>query len=435
MSLNIPELIRLKRDGGEIPADKLERLITNFVKGEVEKYQISALLMAIFFRGMTPDEAAALTRCMLNSGDRYKLASVKRPKVDKHSTGGVGDKVSLILAPLVAACGGVVPMVSGRALGHTGGTLDKLDSIPGYRWDLGEERFEAQLNKVGCAIIGQTDNFVPADKLLYSMRDVTATVESIPLICASILSKKVAAGTDFLVMDVKSGSGAFMDSVEKARDLAVNLVRIGSALGKRVSAQLTQMNQPLGVEIGNANEVRESIELLKGGGPADAREITLRLCMEMLRVSGIEPNLNAARERLEKALGDGTALAKFSEWVAAQSGDPRIVDNPELLRVSDKRHEVRFGRSGYIQSINVRQLGVAANTLGAGRIKVTDSVDTSVGITCPWKVGDHVSASDFVLLMHNDRGLDAAATMVRDAFVIGDAPVAKLPLIIEEHLA
>jgi pyrimidine-nucleoside phosphorylase len=313
LSLNIPELIRRKRSGGAIPPDELQALIDGYVAGEVETYQISALLMAIFFRGMEPDEAAALTRSMIRSGVQYDLSSIPGPKVDKHSTGGVGDKLSLILAPLVAACGGIVPMVSGRGLGHTGGTLDKLDSIPGYRWDLSEDQFKRQLAKVGCAIIGQTDNFVPADKKLYALRDVTATVESVPLICASILSKKVAAGTEYLVMDVKCGSGAFMESIEQARELASGLVRIGTALGRRVSAILTQMNQPIGFEIGNANEVRESIELLKGAGPADSREITLRLCMEMLVMSGLAPTADAARARLETALDDGSALAKFAE--------------------------------------------------------------------------------------------------------------------------
>ncbi|MBI1291575.1 thymidine phosphorylase [bacterium] len=433
--MNIPELIRRKRNGEEIPAEELEQLIDGFVDGEVENYQISAFLMAVYHQGMSPDEAAALTRSMINSGDSYDLKSIMRPKVDKHSTGGVGDKLSLILAPLVATTGAVVPMVSGRGLGHTGGTLDKLDSIPGYRWDIDEATFEKQLYKVGCAIIGQTANFVPADKKLYAMRDVTATVESIPLICASILSKKVAAGTDYLVMDVKCGSGAFMETVDSARELAKGLVTIGTALRKRVSALITQMNQPCGIEIGNANEVRESIDLLKGKGPADAREITVRLCMEMLRLAGIEENAAAARQRLEKALDDGTALAKFTEWIVAQGGDPRVIDDYSLLKVSDKRHELKFGRSGYIQKMNVRQIGVAANTLGAGRMKVTDTVDTTVGITCPWKVGDKVTASDFITLIHNDRGLDEAAKMVQNAIVIGDEPVERLPLIIEEFRA
>jgi pyrimidine-nucleoside phosphorylase len=432
MSLNTPELIRRKRNGGEIPPEDLEALIDGYVGGSVESYLMSAFLMAVYTQGMTPAEAAALTRSMINSGDSFDLKSITRPKVDKHSTGGVGDKLSLILAPLVATTGAVVPMVSGRGLGHTGGTLDKLDSIPGYRWGLTEKEFESQLRRVGCAIIGQTDNFVPADKKLYALRDVTATVESIPLICASILSKKVAAGTDYLLMDVKCGSGAFMESLEDARELARGLVTIGTALRKRVSALITQMNQPLGDTIGNALEVRESIELLKGGGPADSREVTVRLCAEMLLLCGMESDQKVAIGRLEKALDDGSALKKFVEWITAQGGDPRIVDDPTLLRVSPKVHRLRFARGGYIQSMVVRDLGVATNMLGAGRMKVDDVVDTSVGLIFPWKVGDQVTTSDEILIHHNDRNLDAAISMITKAITIGDEPVERLPLIIEE---
>ncbi|CAN5331712.1 pyrimidine-nucleoside phosphorylase [soil metagenome] len=431
--MNVPELIRQKREGGAIDPAELKLFIDEYVAGRIEAYQVSAFLMAVFFKGMTQDEATALTQAMIESGERFDLSSIAGAKVDKHSTGGVGDKISLILAPLVAAAGAVVPMVSGRALGHTGGTLDKLDSIPGYRWSLSGDEFKKQLAKVGCAIIGQTENFVPADRKLYALRDVTGTVESIPLICASILSKKVAAGTDSLVMDVKAGNGAFMPDLDRSRQLAQQLVAIGGKLGKKVRAVLTQMSQPTGMTIGNALEIRESIDVLKGGGPADTREITLQLSAEMLVLGGVEKDHKAAYDRLARLLDNGKALEKFTEWMTAQGGNPRIVDNDELLVISKKTHRVKFARSGYVKSINTRQLGIASNTLGAGRIKVTDTVDTSVGIVTNFQVGAAVNArEDFITLFHNDRNVDEVERMVRDAYEISDEPVAKLPLILEK---
>ena len=431
--MNTPELIRRKREGQELLPEEIRKLIEGYVEGRVNEYQISAFLMAVFFRGMGPQEAAALTRVMLESGDRFDLSDLDGPKVDKHSTGGVGDKVSLILAPLVAAAGGIVPMVSGRGLGHTGGTLDKLDSIPGYRWALGEADFKKVLGRVGCAIIGQTDNFVPADKKLYALRDVTATVESVPLICASILSKKVAAGTDSLVMDVKCGSGAFMETLDNARELANGLTSIGRALEKNVSAVITQMNQPLGVAVGNALEVRETIELLKGGGPADAREIILELCADMLVLAEIQPGHKEARRELERLLDGGQALEKFRQWVEAQGGDPRVADNPEMLEVSSETEVIPSPSAGSIQTIKTRDLGVAANMLGAGRLSTEDEVDLTVGLEIHKKVGEQVEKGEPLVTVYHrgGRNLDKSSQMIHDAYTLSEEKVKKLPLILE----
>lgn len=431
--MNVPELIRRKREGGELRPEELEAFIGAYVKGDIETYQVSAFLMAVFFRGMTPAEAAAFTRAMLYSGDTYDLSSIPGKKVDKHSTGGVGDKISLPLAPLVAAAGVVVPMVSGRGLGHTGGTLDKLDSIPGYRWGLSGDEFKKQLAKVGCAIIGQTDNFVPADKKLYALRDVTATVESIPLICGSILSKKVASGTEALVMDVKFGSGAFMPTLEESRALAKSLVEIGTALGRPVTAMLTRMDRPLGVTIGNALEVRESIDILKGKGPADVRELTLLEAVEMLRLAGRKETDAALKAELAGMLDSGKALAKFEEWILAQGGNPAIVENEELLEVSADTEVFAAAKDGFITAMNTRSIGVAGNTLGAGRIKATDSVDTTVGFIVHRNVGDKVSKGEPLFTIHHraGRGLSEAKLMLSEAVTIGEGKPGEVPLVLE----
>jgi pyrimidine-nucleoside phosphorylase len=432
--MNTPELIRRKREGAEIPAEEIKEFIDGYVAGKIPDYQVSAFLMAVFFRGMAPREAAALTRSMLESGERFDLSSINGPKVDKHSTGGVGDKVSLILAPLVASAGGVVPMVSGRGLGHSGGTLDKLDAIPGYRWNLTQKEFKKQLDRVGCAIIGQTEKFVPADKKLYSLRDVTATVECVPLICASILSKKAAAGTGFLVMDVKCGSGAFMENLDRARELATGLVSIGTALGMKVSAMLTQMSQPMGITVGNALEVRETIDLLKGEGPADAREITLQLCAEMLVLAKLEKNRNTALAFLAALLDSGKALEKAVEWIEAQGGDARFIDKPALLGISKETAVIKAKKAGVVSSIQTRDIGVAGNLLGAGRIKTTDIVDTTVGLEVYVKPGDKVEKGQPLVTVYHRRkkNLAEATRLIENAIVIGSKAVKPLPLILEE---
>lgn len=431
--MNIPELIRKKREGDSLSEEELRFLIGGFLSGAVEPYQMSAFLMAVFFRGLEPAEAATLTKIMMTSGRCYDLSSIPGTKVDKHSTGGVGDKVSLVLAPLVAAAGAVDPMVSGRALGHTGGTLDKLEAIPGYRWDLTEEQFIQQLGKVGCSIIGQTDDFVPADKRLYAMRDVTATVESIQLICASILSKKAASGANALVMDVKCGSGAFMSSEQDARALAKQLIAIGTELGMSVSALITQMNQPLGVTVGNTLEVLEVLDVLEGGGPSDTRDITVELGAEMLVLARLADSVPQARKRLEGLLDDGSAMAKFQEWIAAQGGNPRIVDDRSLLALAPDRDHLRASRAGTIVSMNTRQIGVAANVLGAGRVVQSDVLDHAVGLEVHRRVGDEVAAGEVLVTIHHrgGRGLDAARRLLENAIVLGEGRVAPLPLVLE----
>ena len=318
---SVPELIARKRDGGTLEAGEIQSLIDGYVDGTVTDYQMAALAMAVFFQGMRPEETVALTEAMRDSGEVVRFPDLPHPKVDKHSTGGVGDKVSLCLAPLVAACGVPVPMVSGRGLGHTGGTLDKLEAIPGFRVDLPTTRFVAQTTELGCCLIGQTAEIAPADKRLYALRDVTATVESIPLITASILSKKLAEGIDGLVLDVKVGRGAFMKSEDDARALARSIVRVGKLAGKRVTAVLTAMEAPLGRTVGNAIETAEAFEVLTGGGPEDLVEVTLVLAAEMLRLGGVDKSTAKARKRLEAAIRDGSAADKMEAIVSAQGGD------------------------------------------------------------------------------------------------------------------
>lgn len=432
-TLNTPELIRRKREGRALDSEEIFAFLDGYVKGTVPDYQMSAFLMAVFFRGMELDEAAMLTRVMIHSGRTYDLSDIEGPKVDKHSTGGVGDKVSLILAPLAASLGVIVPMVSGRALGHTGGTLDKLDSIPGYRWALTEEEFKNQLKRIGCAIIGQTDDFVPADKKLYSLRDVTATVESIPLICASILSKKAASGTQALLMDVKTGSGAFMPTYEKSRELAQTLVQIGKVIGMPTVALLTRMDQPLGTTVGNALEVREVLEVLQGKGPADTRALTIRQCAEMLVLGGLQPDLATAEKKSTLALDSGRALEHFIKWIEAQGGVPDMVDMPEILEISQDKQDFLATESGFLISCDTRKVGVAANVLGAGRINVTDKVDHGVGFTVHKKPGDSVEKGEPLLTIHHrgGRGLEECLELLKGAYQVKDQTIELMPLIVK----
>ena len=342
------EIIHRKRDGGAIPPEAIAELVGGFTRGEIPDYQMAAFCMAVFFRGMDEPEVRALTEAMLRSGDVLDLSDIPGAKVDKHSTGGVGDKVSLALAPLVAACGVKVPMISGRGLGHTGGTLDKLEAIPGFRVDLPVETFRALVREVGACLIGQTARLAPADRKLYALRDVTATVESIPLIAASIMSKKLAEGIDALVLDVKVGSGAFMKHLEDARALARTLAGIGRGMGKRVSALLTRMDEPLGRAVGNALEVEETVALLSGGGPEDLREVTVELTAEMLVLGSAAPDLEAARARVEAAIADGRGLSKLEEIVRAQGGDPAALHDPERLPRAPFRYVVAAPAAGFV---------------------------------------------------------------------------------------
>jgi len=429
------EIIRKKRDGSILSSGEIEEFIGGYVSGEIPDYQASALLMAIFFNGMTPEETAIMTRTMMNSGRTYDLSS-DRPLIDKHSTGGVGDKVSLILAPLAAACGLGVPMVSGRGLGHTGGTLDKLESIPGFNVHLTPDEFKKQLTKLGVAMLGQSDDFVPADKKMYALRDVTGTVECIPLLCSSILSKKAASGARGVVMDVKCGSGAFMADIEGARALAHGLTATGKALDLPVRAVITDMSQPLGAAVGNANEVIESIDCLRGDGPADLREITLELTAEMLLLGELESDISTAKEKAAAALDDGKALDIFRKMIEWQGGDVSIVDNPQRLPCDYETVEFLSESDGYMNVTNCRDIGLAALALGAGRRKSSDSIDPAVGLTMLARAGDRISKGQPLVNIHHRAGngieecrsyLDSALTVSTDPPLLQRLIIEKIP--------
>ncbi|MEO0068894.1 MAG: thymidine phosphorylase [candidate division WOR-3 bacterium] len=389
-------LLQRKKAGARLTDSEIDWLIRSYTKNEIPDYQMAAWLMAVSLRGMGKSETIALTRAMMSSGQVLDLSRIKGVKVDKHSTGGVGDKVSLILAPLVAACGCVVPMVSGRSLAHTGGTLDKLESIPGFRTNLSLKEFETVLARVGVAIIGQTDEVCPADKKLYALRDVTATVDSIPLIAASIMSKKLAEGIDGLVLDVKTGSGAFMPRKRQARQLANLMIEIGTAMNKRVVALITNMSQPLGKMVGNALEVQEAIAALKNEGPPDLMEVTLTLGEEMLLIASIAQNRQQARRLLLRALVTGKALKKLQEMIAAQGGNPDVVDRPELMPLAKYKKEVWADGSGFIRAIATRDVGLLGIEIGLGRKRVEDRVDPGAGFVFFKKVGDRVKKGELL---------------------------------------
>ena len=428
------EIIHRKRDGHAIPPEEIAALVRGFTAGEIPDYQMAAFCMAVYFRGMDDAEVGALTRAMLESGDVLDLSSIPGLKVDKHSTGGVGDKISLPLAPLVAACGVRVPMVSGRGLGHTGGTLDKLEAIPGFRVDLPVERFRALVAELGCCLIGQTARIAPADKRLYALRDVTATVESIPLIAGSIMSKKLAEGIDGLVLDVKVGGGAFMKTLEDARRLARTLAAIGRTMGKRVTALLTDMSQPLGSAVGNALEVEESIEILRGRGPADVRALTVELGAEMLLLGGAAATPGEARAAIAAAIADGSGLALFRRIVEAQGGDPRAVDDPSRLPRSSLLLDVAAPEAGVVEAIDAEAVGLAAMALGAGRARVEDRIDPAAGIMVHKRLGDPVARGEPLCTLHGGTGGEPpgrVAARAAAAWRIGPGPAAIPPLVIE----
>jgi pyrimidine-nucleoside phosphorylase len=428
------DIIARKRDGAALTHDEITSFVGGVTDGAWPDYQSSALLMAIVLRGMTAQETAWLTEAMVDSGVRVDLSEISGAKVDKHSTGGVGDKTSLILAPLAAACGLKVPMMSGRGLGHTGGTLDKLEAIPGFRVDLSLEELKAALVRVGCAMIGQTSQIAPADKKLYALRDVSATVESIPLISASIMSKKIAEGIDALVLDVKTGSGAFMKTEADARRLAESLVSIGKASGVKTEAVITSMDMPLGRAIGNALEVIECLEVLKGGGPADLVDVSVELTARMLVVGGVASDRAEAEQRVRAAIGSGAGLERFRQIIENQGGDPHVVDDYGRLPSAPSRHRVTAPKAGIIAGLDAERVGRASVALGAGRDQVKDAVDPAVGIMVLAAPGDRVSAGDPVLELHyRDRSrLEAALPLAAGAITIGDAPPAPRPLILAE---
>ena len=426
-------VIASKRDGQALTADELASFVRGATDGSWADYQLSAMLMAIFLRGMDAEETAALTEAMMRSGIVADLKSVPWPKVDKHSTGGVGDKISLHLAPMVAVCGAAVPMISGRGLGHSGGTLDKLESIAGFRVGLTLPEYRAQLEKVGVSLIGQTKELAPADKKLYALRDVTATVECIPLICASILSKKLAEGIDALVLDVKFGAGAFMKDKARARELATMLVSVAKRLGKPTRALLTAMEQPLGRAIGNALEVAESIACLCGQGPADVMEVTYALGEHMLLLAGVAKDTAEARRKLEDGIASGAALAKFREIVAAQGGDVRMIDDPSKLPTARLRVPVPSPRASYVADVNAMDVALAALRLGAGRVKAEDKIDPAVGIGDLVKIGERVEAGATLATVHanDEKALEEARSIILGGIELSDSPVTP-PTLIDE---
>ena len=393
--------------------------------------------MAIWLKGMTAEETAALTEAMMRSGTVADLSSVPLPKVDKHSTGGVGDKVSIHLAPMVASCGVAVPMISGRGLGHTGGTLDKLESIPGFRVNLTLPQYRDQVARIGCALIGQTAELAPADKKLYALRDVTATVECIPLICASIMSKKLAEGIDALVLDVKFGRGAFMAEKQRARELAQAMVAIGRSVGKPVRAVLTAMEQPLGRAVGNALEVAESVDCLKGAGPADTMEVTYALGEQMLLITGAAPDARAARARLEEAVRSGRALARFREIIVAQGGDPRVLTDPSALPRSAIAEPFVSREGGWVSRVDARGVALAALRLGAGRARAEDRVDPAVGISGLAKIGERIPVGGLLGVIHasDPAAAGEARSMLAEAITVGPAPCAAPGGLVDEILS
>jgi pyrimidine-nucleoside phosphorylase len=428
------DVIRRKRDGGTLRRDEIEHFVAGVTDGSIPDYQAASLLMAILLRGMSPDETAQLTDSMVRSGVRVKFNGLSGVPVDKHSTGGVGDKTSLILAPLAIACGAAVPMMSGRGLGHTGGTLDKLESIPGFRTALTLEELREAVTAVGGALIGQTAEIAPADRRLYALRDVTGTVESIPLISASIMSKKIAEGIGALILDVKTGTGAFMKTLEDSRRLAQSLVAIGNASAVRTEAVVTRMDAPLGREVGNANEVIESIETLKGQGPPDLERLSVLLAARMLVLAGIAESQEAAEECVRGTLASGAGVEAFRRIIEHQGGDPRVVDDYGRLPHAPDEHRVTATRAGTVVRLEAEAVGRAAVALGAGRNTLDDVVDPAVGITIVAPPGTSVTAGETVLILRHrgGRGLEDATALLDEAIGIGDGPFTPAELVVEE---
>ena len=426
-------IIERKRDGAALAEADIREWIARYADGRLPDYQMAALAMAIYFRGMSPEETLALTDAMMRSGDTLSWEGLSRHTADKHSTGGIGDKLSIPLAPLVASCGVAVPMISGRGLGITGGTLDKLESIPGYDTHLDNARFRAVVDAVGCSIIGQTDRLAPADRKLYALRDVTGTVPSIPLITASILSKKLAEGAATLVFDVKCGAGAFMKTPADARALADSLLAVARGAGRHAEALVTAMDQPVGETAGNALEIAESVDLLRGAGPADALELALRLAVPMLTLSGVSPDEASARALLEKRLASGAALETFAQMVAAQGGDARVAESPEtVLPQAPVLLDVAAPRAGHLARVDADGIGRAVLLLGGGRRAVTDAIDPAVGVSRLRKVGERIEKGEPLATLHARTRAEAEALVpqVLGAFSFSDEPVAAPALVL-----
>ncbi|MGE4627845.1 pyrimidine-nucleoside phosphorylase [Bifidobacterium catenulatum] len=414
------DIIDAKRNKITLSDEQIRFVVEGYTTGDIPDYQMSALLMAIWFNGMTAEETRELTMAMLHSGDQLDLSDIPGVKVDKHSTGGVGDKVSIPLAPLVAAAGLIVPMISGRGLGHTGGTLDKLEAIPGYTVEINEDAFKRQLKEVGCIIAGATGNIAPADKKIYALRDVTDTVDSIPLIAGSIMSKKIASGTDALVMDVKTGSGAFMKNEEDAKALARALVDIGKGVGMDIMAVISDMNQPLGRAIGNALEIEESIALLKGEGPDDLLDLVLTIGSQMLHMGGKATTLEEGRSILESHIADGSALERFRMMIEAQGGDDTVIDDPTIMPQARYHIPIIAGKEGVVTAMTSDKLGLASMMLGGGRATKDDVLDYAVGLTLNKKVGDSVAKGETLLTVHSNReDIADVERLIRNNITIG----------------
>lgn len=426
------DLINKKKHGEVLTAVEIDYIVQGYTKGEIPDYQMSAFLMAVYFKGMSTEEISNLTMSMVNSGEVVDLSGIEGVKVDKHSSGGVGDKLSLIIIPLCASFGIPVAKMSGRGLGHTGGTIDKLESIDGFRTELSKEEFINNLNTHKMAIVGQAQNLTPADKKIYALRDVTGTVDSIPLIASSIMSKKIASGCDRIVLDVKVGSGAFMKSVDEAVVLAKTMVNIGKSLGKTTVAVVTDMNQPIGHEVGNANEVREAIEVLKGNGAGDVTIISLTIASYMAVLAGSFPDFKSAYNSMNESIKSGKALEKFKELVKIQGGNVGIVENPDLLPQAKNHIEIKADKSGFINSIDAESIGVSAMLLGAGRRTKEDKIDPSAGITIVRKVGDEVKNGDTLCVLHtNMPECSDAQKLSQNAFVIMDERPAPIKYVYE----
>ncbi|MEN6372297.1 MAG: thymidine phosphorylase [Armatimonadota bacterium] len=422
-----------KRTGGRHTPEEICSFIKAYVSGEVADYQMSAWLMAVCINGLDPDETVALTEAMIASGETIDLSTLPGITIDKHSTGGVGDKTTLVLGPLLASAGLTMAKMSGRGLGITGGTLDKLESIPGFSTQLTKEQFLAQAASIGCVLAGHTGNLVPADKKIYALRDVTATVECISLIASSVMSKKIACGASTILLDVKAGSGAFMKDIESARKLARTMIEIGNMMGRKTIAAITGMEQPLGLAVGNSIEVAESIETLRGGGPSDLHELCIELGALLLEVTGLSESHAAAKERLEGLIASGAALEKFREVISAQGGDTRVLDDPALLPQVAYSRPILAGSSGFIQSVNAYAIGRAAGMLGAGRQRKEDTIDPSSGVVLKKKAGDSVEVGEevAVLLYNNAACVESAAEAVSSACKIGPDTPAVSPLVLE----
>jgi len=430
--MRMVDLIIKKRDGIELTNDEIHFWINGYVNGDIPDYQSSAMTMAIMFKGMTKKEVSCLTDAMLHSGNILDLSNIKGIKVDKHSTGGVGDKTSLVLGSMVAACGGTVAKLSGRGLGHTGGTLDKLESIPGLSIQIEGKRFEEQVNSIGLAIAGQTAKLVPADKKLYSLRDVTGTVESIPLIASSIMSKKLASGSDAILLDVTVGDGAFMKNIDDARELAITMKDIGNSLGKNTKAVISDMDEPLGNAVGNALEVKEAIAALKDQGPEDLKELCLSTGSIMLEQAKIVSSIEEGRKVLENSLKDGSAFNKFRLMVQAQGGDVSYIDNPDKFELAKHIIPIISQKEGYVHKIKALAIGISSMKLGGGREKIEDTIDMSAGIILNKKVGDYVKKGEALAYAHTNKdNVDDILQDIFEAFIIGNEKVDHIKVIKE----